>query len=264
MATLARPLGDCCFKTVPHEGEPKGTVEDIGGAPTYVSEPPNMTSTPKRVVLFLADVYGPMYINNKLVQDYFASQGFAVVGLDYFLGDPIYPHFEEEGWDRPKWMEKSKRQAREIFPAWLEGVKQRYGEDAKYAAVGYCFGAPFVLELGATKFTVAGAIAHPAFLDEHHFHNNKSPLMLSCAETDRTFPLDARRRAESMLVAARTKYFFQIFSGIDHGFATRGDPAIADARWAKEESASAMVRWFSRFCEEGPTQSTGRPAKNLG
>ncbi|KAF9001062.1 hypothetical protein BDZ89DRAFT_1147038 [Hymenopellis radicata] len=67
-----------------------------------------------------------------------------------------------------------------------------------------------------------------------------------------------------MFVAARTKYFFQIFSGVDHGFATRGDPAIADARWAKEESASAMVRWFNRFCEEGPTQSTGRPAKNLG
>jgi dienelactone hydrolase len=35
--------------------------------------------------------------------------------------------------------------------------------------VGYCFGAPFVLDVCATDIVKAGAIAHPAFLDEDHF-----------------------------------------------------------------------------------------------
>ena len=34
---------------------------------------------------------------------------------------------------------------------------------------GYCFGAPFVLDLAAEGSIVAGAIAHPAFLEESHF-----------------------------------------------------------------------------------------------
>ena len=74
MTTLAGAPGSCCFTTVQHVGEPKGVVEDLGGAPTYISEPTEMT-TPKRVVLFFADVYGAMFINNKLMQDFFASQG---------------------------------------------------------------------------------------------------------------------------------------------------------------------------------------------
>ncbi len=67
-------------------------------------------------------------------------------------------------------------------------------EDAQYSAVGYCFGAPFVLDLAARGDIVAGkltytlleipllthrilgAIAHPAFLTEDHFKNIKSKL----------------------------------------------------------------------------------------
>ncbi len=73
---LAGPLGECCFTAVKHEGTPAGRVDTISGVPTYVSEPPPAKTVGKpKVVLFFADVYGPMYINNQLLQDYFASQG---------------------------------------------------------------------------------------------------------------------------------------------------------------------------------------------
>ncbi|KAJ7641619.1 Alpha/Beta hydrolase protein [Roridomyces roridus] len=235
--TIAHPHSEDCFTGVKHSGTAVGKTETIAGVPTYVSDPPSSATGPKKIVLFLADVYGPFYLNNQLLQDYFAAQGFTVVGIDYFLGDPVHIH-TEEGFDRDGWFAKSRKQANEMVPRWLEEIRKRYG---------YCFGAPYVMDLGATDNIVAGAFAHPAALKEEHFRNLKQPLLLSCAETDFTFPLEFRRRAEDILVEIKAQYEIQVFARVSHGFAVRGDPAIPDARWAKEESARGIIAWFGRF-----------------
>ncbi|KAJ6597571.1 Alpha/Beta hydrolase protein [Mycena vulgaris] len=245
--TIARAHCDDCFTGVKHSGTPVGKTVTIADVPTYVSDPPSAAGgSPKKIILFLPDVYGPFFLNNQLLQDYFASQGFYVVGIDYFLGDPVHIH-TEEGFDRTAWIEKSRKKADEITPKWQEEVRKMHGVDSKYCAVGYCFGAPFVMDLAATDSIVAAAFAHPAFLNEDHFKKLKQPLLLSCAETDFTFPLESRRRAEDILVETKAKYQFQVFSGVQHGFALRGDPDVPDARWAKEESARGIIGWFGRF-----------------
>ena len=71
---LAGEPGDACCRGVQHFGEPKGKIEKIAGVETYVAEPPQGQES-KGVILFYADVWGPMFINNKLIQDFFASQG---------------------------------------------------------------------------------------------------------------------------------------------------------------------------------------------
>ncbi|KAJ7773661.1 Alpha/Beta hydrolase protein [Mycena maculata] len=245
-ATIAHPHCEDCFKGVKHSGTPVGKTVTIADVPTYVSDPPAGASGTKKVVLFFSDVYGPLFLNNQLVQDYFASQGFVVAGIDYFLGDPVHIH-TEEGFDRSAWFEKARKQADEVLPKWLEEVRKLYGADSKYCAVGYCFGAPYVMELGATDDIVAGAFAHPAALNEDHFKKLKQPLLLSCAETDFTFSLEFRRRAEDILVENKAQYQIQVFSRVQHGFAVRGDPEVPDARWAKEESARGIIGWFGRF-----------------
>lgn len=73
-ASLTNPPTEHCWTGVAHTGESTGTVETIGGAETYVAIPPQGTAT-KGVILFYADVWGSMFPNNKLLQDYFASQG---------------------------------------------------------------------------------------------------------------------------------------------------------------------------------------------
>ncbi|KAJ6613744.1 Alpha/Beta hydrolase protein [Mycena sp. CBHHK59/15] len=245
--TIAHPHCEDCFTGVKHSGTPVGKTVTIADVPTYVSEPPSTAaSAPKKVVLFFADVYGPFFLNNQLLQDYFASQGFFVVGIDYFLGDPVYLHTEAD-FDRMAWFAKSRKTAGEITPKWLEEVRKMHGADSKYCAVGYCFGAPFVMDLGATDDIVAAAFAHPAGLNDDQFRKLKQPLLLSCAETDFTFPLELRRRAEDILVETKAKYEIQVFSSVQHGFAVRGDPDIPDARWAKEESARGIIGWFGRF-----------------
>ena len=45
-----------------------------------------------------------------------------------------------------------------------------------------------------------------------------------------TFPLEKRRRAEDILVRNKSNYHFQVFSGVVHGFATRGNPDVPDER----------------------------------
>ena len=79
-ATLAGPPGASCWTGIKHTGSPQGRVEPLGGLDTYIVEPPaGAASDPhKKVLLFLADAYGPLFIINKLLQDYFASRGMSV------------------------------------------------------------------------------------------------------------------------------------------------------------------------------------------
>ncbi|EGN93570.1 hypothetical protein SERLA73DRAFT_97496 [Serpula lacrymans var. lacrymans S7.3] len=243
--TLASAPASCCFTGVKHFGTPVGRVVDLGGLETYISEPKEQ-GPQKIVMLFLADVWGSLWINNKLLQDYFASVGYYVLGPDYLFGDAVPNHPPD--FDRHTWAKTKLKPARDAFPKWLEAVKEIHGtENTKYCAVGYCFGAPFVMELAATDFIEAGALAHPAFLDESHFEDLKKPLLLCCAEEDHTFPLPSRRRAEDILVERKANYYFQIFAGIKHGFAVRGNPDVEQERWSKEECARTVDRWFKRF-----------------
>ena len=74
---LAGPPGDCCFKGVKHSGEPSGEIITIAGVQTYLSKPLQAkdSSHEKKIILYLADVYGPLYVNAQLLQDYYASHG---------------------------------------------------------------------------------------------------------------------------------------------------------------------------------------------
>jgi len=246
---IAGPITDHCTQGVKHTGKPVGRVETIAGVETYISDPPAGTPGPKKVVLYFADVFSPLFINAKLLQDYFASHGFYVLGLDYFFGDPIQNHSDDPEFDRAAWFTKVRGLAKEATPKWIEEVRKIHGEDAKYTAVGYCFGGPFALEIATTNNVVAAAFAHPAALDEDHFKQLKKPLLLSCAETDGSFPAASRHRAEEILTEIKATYHVQLFSGVSHGFATRGDPNVENSRWAKEESARGVINWFKRFTE---------------
>lgn len=49
-------------------------------------------------------------------------------------------------------------------------------------------------------------------------------------ESDFTFSTESRRRAEDVLIEAKATYHIQLFSGVVHGFATRGDPNVENSR----------------------------------
>lgn len=154
------------------------------------------------------------------------------------------------------------------------------GETDRFACVGYCFGAPFVCELLAGDLVSAGAFAHPTALKEEqfvglkrmyssiqpppplnslrlelctHLNDNNAdrahvggcaraePLLLSCAENDHAFDAAARTKAFEVLQREGKKYHVQLFQGVGHGFAVKGDPE--DPYQSESPSLS-----FNRIC----------------
>ena len=155
------------------------------------------------------------------------------------------------GFDFEAWLAKHAKFAEGHIPGWIDAVKQRYGkpETTRYACVGYCFGAPYVMNSLSTSYSSpppceVGAFAHPAFLKEHHFQNLQRPLFFSCAEHDFTFETEARNKAIDILREADKPYHLQLFSGVEHGFALRCDLSIPYERWAKEQRCKGHRRLF--------------------
>jgi hypothetical protein len=47
---------------------------------------------------------------------------------------------------------------------------------------------------------------------------------MSCSEVDHTFDKSSRRVALDILEKGNKTYHYQLFSGVEHGFALRGNP----------------------------------------
>ncbi|KAJ3525065.1 hypothetical protein NMY22_g10729 [Coprinellus aureogranulatus] len=254
---LALGITKDCLKGSLHPGTPKGRNETIAGVNTYVAEPPKgHGKAPKKVIFFFSDVFSAVWINNELIQDYFASQGYHVYGLDYFFDDPIQNHtnFDLEpfdpDFDMDAWIAKSRKQAEEVLPGWIDAVRSRSGELTPLSlirAAGYCFGAKYVMEISATDGVIAGAFSHPFELTEDHFNNINKPLLMNCAERDTSFPAPNLYRAVDILTSRNASYHTQIYSGTHHGFATRANLSDENAVWAAEDAAKSVIRWFDRF-----------------
>ena len=69
------------------------------------------------------------------------------------------------------------------------------------------------------------------------------PLFLSCAETDHTFPEEFRNSAVHMMIEQKKRYQVQLFQGVEHGFALRGNMENAYERYCKEQSLKGIVEW---------------------
>ncbi|KAL3435087.1 hypothetical protein BDV09DRAFT_185359 [Aspergillus tetrazonus] len=214
---LAVPSGPCCRKGTLHKGTLRGHFVTVAGVETYLSRPRGRQSN-GHILLYFPDVWG-MFPNGLLVMDAFADAGYLVLGVDYFRGDPVWKH-------RRNCHDRSNPDF--DYVAWKK--KHMEFADEAYACVGYCFGAPYVCSELAKNTVNAGAFAHPAFLKKHHFANIRrrqssvgEPLYLSCSEEDHTFDQESRRTALQILQAGKKTYHLQLFSGVEHGFALRGN-----------------------------------------
>ncbi|KAJ0116590.1 hypothetical protein J7T55_009740 [Diaporthe amygdali] len=229
-AYLAKPPGECCITGNLHDGEPRGALETVEEIETYVVYPREGKSN-GNIVLYFPDVWG-LFKNGLLVMDGFANAGYLTIGLDYFSGDPVWKHRKDRhdtttdpSFDYEAWKQKHQKFAAEAVPRWVDAVKAKYGTSGtRYACVGYCFGAPYVCDqLSDNGICIAGAFAHPAFLKEDHFRNLK---------------------AVDILIEDKRQYHVQLFSGVEHGFALRGNQNDPYERWVKEQSLRGIVDWF--------------------
>lgn len=244
---------DDCFKVVRHEGEPEGTWETIGGVKCYVATPQG--EYPKdKVVLFLTDVFGVELVNNRLLADGFAQNGFRTVVPDILDGDARdEATLADPNFDRAKWMAAH---GPESWMPIVDAVVAALKEEGvtRIGTTGYCFGAPPAFYLAFKNESHVTVLAHPSRLTcpedlEKYKALSKAPLLINSCEVDPAFPLENQAMADEILGGGKFApgYERTYWEGCRHGFAVKGDLSDPKVKAGKEGAFKASVEFFKKY-----------------
>lgn len=198
--------------------------------------------------------------------DQFAANGYYTFMPDLFNKDAMKLN-PPEGFEIMKWLAegtggKNPHTKEAVDPIVEKSIKylQEKGYK-KIGAVGYCFGAKYVVRFMPTgKGIDVGYVAHPSygpsprcssftneypsFVDEEELAAIKGPLSIAAAETDSIFPTEKRHKSEEILVETKQPYQINLFSGVSHGFSVRCDTSKKIEKFAKEQAFLQAVTWF--------------------
>ncbi|CAI7587883.1 unnamed protein product [Penicillium manginii] len=192
---------------------------------TYIATPKN-NKTPEKAIIFLTDIFG-IFSNSKLLADEFAKNGYLTIIPDLFQGDQISTEVTDSGKaDLPAWLPK--HQTVNVEPWVAASIKYALETLAikKLGAVGYCFGAKYVARFFEDHQIDVGFMAHPSFVTHEELNTIEGPLSIAAAETDSIFTTKLRHESEEILIKGGLPWQINLFSGVKHGFAVRGDPSI--------------------------------------
>jgi len=235
----------CCTVGFKHEGEPTGTTTKIGSTEVYIATPTGNNIHKGSAILFIPDVIG-IWQNSKILADEYAANGYYTLIMDLFHGDPV-PLNRPASFDLYAWI---KNHGVEVVDPVVEGAIKYLREEKGFkniGAVGYCFGAKYVARfLAKDKGIDAGYVAHPSFVTEEELRAITGPFSISAAETDDIFPVEKRQASEVILRESKLPFQINLFSGVNHGFAVRGDMTDKIQKFSKEQAFYQAVAWFNQ------------------
>ncbi|MCJ1483449.1 hypothetical protein MMC06_003616 [Schaereria dolodes] len=244
----SHPPQQCCTVGVKHEGTATGEIKMIGEISAYFAYPKDRQTS--NAILIMTDVIGHEFINVQLIADQFAANGYFVVMPDLFQGDPL-PLNRPPGFSVPDWLKGPPGHGPDkVEPVIEETIKAMKGEMGvkRIGAVGYCFGAKYVVRFMAEgKGVDVGYCAHPSYVEAEELKAIKGPLCISAAETDHIFPPPKRHESEEILKETNQPYQITLFSGVQHGFAVRAEVNDKVKKYAKEQAFFQGVAWFDEY-----------------
>ncbi|KAF8592231.1 dienelactone hydrolase [Ramaria rubella] len=232
-----------CVSGVRHEGTPTGKIEKIGGVDVYVASPTSEYSKEK-ALLFLPDALGVPLDNS---QTYI---------IDLFGEDPIPLTVLETGWgsfDVKSWSQRHGEPAtRPILDSVIAELKERGVKE--FAAIGYCFGGKYVVNLAQDNIIKVGAVSHPSLLQipadlEKLLAQSKAPFLVNSCDIDQQFTAEACVTADKLLGDGKyTPGYKRVhWEGCTHGFAVRGDMTDPKVKAGKEGSFKETAIWIKKY-----------------
>ncbi|TVY77725.1 Hydrolase tropI [Fusarium oxysporum f. sp. cubense] len=245
----SHPPAACCTIANLHEGTPKGDIVKVGNVTGYLAK---SSKESKQAVLYLPDIFG-IWQNSKLMADAFAAEGYTCLVVDTFNGDPV-PLEMPEGFDIMKWLGegsdgKNPHTAEAVDPIVVSGIEYLKSIGiTQIAAVGYCLGAKHLIRHYKDGINV-GFIAHPSFVELEELSAITGPLSIAAAELDDLFTVEKRHESEGILSKSKQDFQINLFSGVHHGFAVKGDMKDKRQLFAKEQAFNQAVSWFKRHLE---------------
>ncbi|KAI8826146.1 Alpha/Beta hydrolase protein [Fimicolochytrium jonesii] len=235
MTTATEELPACCRQGYVHDGVAKGTVENLHGLKTYVAKPANFPTSaaesPRKCIVFLTDVFGLDFINNRLYADNLAnSSGLTVYLPDLFNGTAMAPEpvmKVAEDREKVKGIVDRLRLGLTVVKALPTGAQflvqnndktmmarlsqflnglidiDRYKRE-HIGAIGHCWGGRYATLLAHEAKVACFAVAHTSRTAvPGDIEPIKIPALFLCAEEDVWFSTATRLRAEECLKKRR-------------------------------------------------------------
>ncbi|KAK2771919.1 hypothetical protein FQN52_005141 [Onygenales sp. PD_12] len=238
----SNPPAACCTRGFKHEGTATGEIKKIGDTDAYFAYPSN--ANPDKAIIILTDVMG-IYPNAQFVADDYAARGYLVVIPDLFHGKALtLNQFASGQVDIMAWLKDHTPETVDpVTLATIKYVRETLGIK-RIGAAGYCFGAKYVTRFLKDGNIDVGYVAHPSFVSPEELSAITGPYAISAAETDTIFPANLRHQSEEILAKSGLPYQINLFSGVEHGFAVRGDLTNKSIKFAKEQAFVQAVTWF--------------------
>lgn len=149
--------------------------------------------------------------------------------------------------DIPGFVAKNTKEIRtpELFEV-AEILRSRH---KRTGAVGFCYGGWAVFTLGAKGKNVVDCIstAHPTFLTKEEIQNVNVPVQIMAPEFDPEFTSDLKAFSNQTIPSKGLPYDYQYFPGLEHAFATRGDPKKPKEREGTARAKNAAVYWLRQW-----------------
>lgn len=243
----SNPPGKCCFEGFYHEGTAKGTHKEIFGVESYVT---GIDKPSDRVIVILTDIFGIKLNNVLLIADQMAARGYQVYIPDILFNDPVVKL--DGSTDFNAWLANHPAdKVHTLVTKYLTDLRKEL--NPKFVGVvGYCYGAKFAVQQvnKASALADCCAIAHPSFVSMEEVEAIGKPILISAAENDSVFPPELRHQTEAKLAEMKARYQLDLFGGVSHGFAARGDVSDPIVKYAKEKALLDQLHWFDNFSSQ--------------
>lgn len=261
----------------------------------YIAKPADYPHSPSKLLLLLTGGTGIHSPNNQIQADKYAAEGFVVAMPDQFAGDPASAATNSQttaAEPNPSMIEQFKLGVASVAKSfsidmWLArhtpekvlpllrkaiaGIKEEFADAVAHGggiyAVGYCFGAKYVLLLGAsleagqedkkpsdeevedglartTPEIKIGAIAHGTQVTTSDLANCAVPLSIVAVEDDSLFPDDVRDAGIKKLEEKSVEHELKIYPGVPHGFAVLGDYEDSKIKEQQKEAFAQLKAWL--------------------
>ncbi|KAF2663572.1 dienelactone hydrolase [Microthyrium microscopicum] len=229
---------ECCLRGFQWDGTPIGKESTLANNKAYV-----VGSNADVAIMVIPDLFGWTFVNERLLSDYYAKEVNATVYMPDFFGGVVMPTEIVRDYSRfgeldlDKFHKDNSKEVR--WPELLACVQALRSQYKCIGIIGYCYGGWSNFRLGSKEYSPrlveCISTAHPTWLTKEEIDNIGVPVQILAPEVDPAFTPELKAYANAY------------FPGVEHAFATRGNPDDGVEKRAMIRGKNAQVAWMKEW-----------------
>ncbi|KAL6703000.1 hypothetical protein ACN47E_010276 [Coniothyrium glycines] len=229
------------------DGQTTGRESKLNDLDTYVTGDSKDTA-----ILVLTDIFGWTISNVRILADQYAQETNSTAYVpDLFDGEVIDPDTlsnpeKAKNFDLNAFGERHRKEVR--WPAIKAAAQTLKSQYKKVVAIGFCYGGWACFKLAADPSLIdAISSAHPSLLEEAEIDAVKVPVQILAPERDFMYSEEMKQYTLQALPKTNVQWEYIYFPGLQHGFASRGDPNNPHQRNGLERAKRSFVNFANEF-----------------